>query len=137
MLAFLADCYSPFLIALFGFSIWQLKRNEQAQPLIKLACSLFIIYAIMLLDNIFNIWPYYKLDYSTHSAFVIVFSLQIYYLKKHLLSLLILLLISYFCVMKILNYHCFADIISTTLIILPLLIKINGGCQKRLKMKGV
>jgi len=131
MFAFLADCYSPFLIALLGFSIWPLKRAEQTQSLIKLGCSLLIVYSLMLLDNTFSVWPYFQLDYSTHSAFAIVFSLQTIHHKKHFRYLLITLLIGYLCLINHLNYHTFSDIISTTVIILPLLFLSDWVCDKR------
>lgn len=86
------------------------------------------VYGLMFLDNHLKIWPSLSinnqvLDYSTHTALALVFSTYLFCANikrkpvRAYLSLVSLVL--YLLLMKYQNYHTFADMLTTTVVVLP------------------
>lgn len=76
----------------------------------NLVIGLAVTYGLMMLDNKFKIWPAAGLDYSTHTAFALSFTLILYFL--HHWSWFIVLGV-YGAFMNYLGYHSWLDMIST------------------------
>ncbi|RKF15723.1 hypothetical protein DBZ36_15185 [Alginatibacterium sediminis] len=121
--AFLADCYTPVLVAI---SLWIFYRQRaKGQPIRldirALALSLVLVYALMLLDAWLGIWPALNLDYSTHTAIALAFCAHhITYRVKWTIPV-VLGLLAYLQLMKFMHYHSYLDMLTTSLCLVPLL----------------
>ena len=121
----IADSYLPFLLVLsliFLFkTFWRKKFNQGAIEFASLFLGTVSIYSIMFIDNSLRIWPSFNSDYSTHTALALVF---IFYLcQKHKMALVgsIVSMCAYIVLMMYQEYHTFLDIITTSLVVLPVL----------------
>lgn len=121
----IADSYLPILLALclvFLFvTFWQKKFKQGAIEFVSLVLGTVSIYSIMFIDNALKIWPSFNSDYSTHTALALVF---IFYLcQKHKIALIgaIGSMCGYIVLMMYQEYHTFLDIITTSLVVLPIL----------------
>jgi len=119
--AIVADLYIPILIFIWLFYLYKEATTRRAEIKVLLL-SLLLVYALMFVDNYFDIWPILGLDYSTHSAVALVFVVNLTVRNTMLLYLAPLSLGVYLCLMRLLNYHSFADTLVTVLVLLPVLI---------------
>lgn len=126
--AIIADLYIPLLIFTWLFYLYQEAAIRRAEIKILLL-SLLLVYTVMFLDNYFNIWPIWGLDYSTHSAVALIFVVNLTWRNKTLQLLVPLSLLVYCCLMRKLNYHSFADTLITILVLLPALIYWQKGLK--------
>jgi len=92
---------------------WQRLLREGALLLVGLISA----YAIMFTDQYFSLWPYFELDYSTHSAAALVLVVSLSVMKVSLRGTWLLSLLCYFLLMLYQQYHSVADIISTVLVV--------------------
>lgn len=121
----IADSYTPLLFVLYiVFSIIYFRAGDRAAPL-KGFVGILICYAIMIADNFFGIWKVFSLDYSTHSA--VAFALVYFHLhRRKLLSPSAIAfstsLILYYALMLYQQYHTAVDIVSTLVIVVPLVL---------------
>ena len=110
MLALLADIYTPILLLIALMALVRFWRAGSKWPFVQFVNAVVVVYVLMFADIYFQFWAQWGLDYSTHlaAAFALV---AIISLHKSILfnSLSILSLISYGCLMKLLNYHSWAD----------------------------
>lgn len=109
-----------------GFIFEYLKHS-----LLRLACiilCLIWVYGLMFLDHALNIWPSFNynghiLDYSTHTALAWVFSSYLFFAyQKHfkwIAGLIVMSMALYLGLMKYQNYHTVADMLTTSLVVLP------------------
>ncbi len=106
--AWVADIYSPLLVL---FTLIRLAG--------LLAASLVYIYLLMWIDRSLGIWQAMDWDYSTHTAFALVFVM--YLARISLVALLVsgLSLCLYAGLMMYLHYHSLVDILSTTFAVAP------------------
>ena len=69
---FIADAYIPILLVaaliLIFHKVYLGELGKAKSASLKLIVSIAWIYGLMVVDNIFKIWPYFALDYSTHTA---------------------------------------------------------------------
>ncbi len=121
----IADSYNPILlIAFIIFSIIYYKKGDRLAGLKGLLGAL-VCYLVMWLDNQLKIWPLFSLDYSTHSS--VAFSL-VYFLihKRDIRSAasigIITSLVFYYLLMLYQKYHTVLDMVSTLIIVIPLII---------------
>ncbi|WP_372881464.1 hypothetical protein [Psychromonas sp.] len=121
-LAIIADLYTPFLVSIWLFYLYQGTAEIRCLEIKSLLYSLLFIYTLMFLDRYLNIWSTFSLDYSTHSAVALIFVVNLTWRNKILLLLSPLSLFTYFCLMRALDYHTFSDTFTTTLVLLPALI---------------
>jgi hypothetical protein len=134
LLTIIADLYTPLLIFIWLFYLYQEAATRGAEIKVLLL-SLLLVYTVMLLDNYFNIWPIWGLNYSTHSAVALVFVVNLTWRNKILRLLAPLSLLVYCYLMWKLNYHSFADILITLLVLLPALIYWQKGLKTNLFFK--
>lgn len=98
----------------------------------NLVIGLLVTYGLMMLDNNFKIWPAAGLDYSTHTAFALSFTLILYFL--HHWGWFIVLGV-YGAFMNYLGYHSWLDMISTVtawgILALPCCLLLNRKLASR------
>lgn len=75
--------------------------------------GLALAYGIMFIDNVYNIWSRWGLDYSTHTAVSLVLVTYLSLLVPRWLLLWQLSFFSYCGLMLYQKYHTVADILST------------------------
>ena len=135
---FIADAYIPILLVaaliLIFHKVYLGELGKAKSASLKLIVSIAWIYGLMVVDNIFKIWPYFALDYSTHTALalaLISFLLtQPYAAKTQQKRLMLCLsLIGYAALMLYQEYHSLSDIVTTCIVILPGLFLINGKIE--------
>ncbi|ABM02678.1 conserved hypothetical protein [Psychromonas ingrahamii 37] len=128
LLAIIADLYTPLLIFIWLFYLYQEGATRGAEIKVLLL-SLLLVYTVMFLDNYFNIWATWELDYSTHSGLALIFVVNLTWRNKILRLFAPLSLLVYCCLMLKLNYHSFADILTTLLVLLPALLYWQKGLK--------
>ncbi|MFT7052987.1 MAG: hypothetical protein ACJAU1_000538 [Psychromonas sp.] len=134
--AIVADLYIPLLIFIWLFYLYK-EATIRCAEIKVLLLSLLLVYSLMFADNYFDIWPIWGLDYSTHSAVALIFVVNLKWRNRMLLYLAPLSLCVYLCLMRLLNYHSFADTFSTVLVLLPILIYCQKGrVNMRLRSSG-
>lgn len=140
----IADSYIPLLSALVSIHLLHLFVTKSASSktllwksnrllfihMVTISIAIAWVYGLMFLDAYLNIWPSLSindqvLDYSTHTALALVFSSYLYsiYRKKKpgCAYTCVVSMVLYLLLMKYQKYHSFADIISTVLVILPVI----------------
>ena len=121
ILAFIADCYTPVLLLLaLWVCIQQWKQGDKFYWL-DLMALIAIVYGMMFLDKRFNIWLYFSLDYSTHTAASLALIIFIAHKKSFTVKLQFMLsLLVYAELMNLLNYHSWSDILTTAIAIVSI-----------------
>jgi hypothetical protein len=121
--AFIADCYTPILVAVSIYvAFTQALTAEQRKQFHWLPVSfcLVALYVVRFGDELLNIWPSFGSDYSTHTAFALVFVLHQTLNSSRLKWLAPLSLMGYMQLMHHQNYHTYLDMLSTTLFLAPI-----------------
>ncbi|WP_060988445.1 hypothetical protein [Photobacterium leiognathi] len=128
--ALIADVYTPMIALACLISILRVMlKSSMQQGLIRLGLvilSTIFIYTMMFIDNILHIWPAFGLDYSTHTAIALVFVAYFIVYKSRLMHLMVISMFSYALIMVHQHYHTVADILTTTVFILPALLLIQS-----------
>jgi hypothetical protein len=121
----IADSYIPilFVISVFVLALdifkSENKNNRKFSELISIIVSIAIVYLVMALDNNFGIWLLFELDYSTHTALSLVFVAYLSSKSKTLLVFSVVSFLFYVLLMLYQKYHTIADIISTSVALMP------------------
>lgn len=125
----IADAYIPLLLIItLLFIVRDVIRKGIGQTIgsiIALVISIVIAYAIMFIDIALNIWPSFESDYSTHTALALVFVCYFSLRIKAQMITVVTSLLAYFGLMVYQQYHTVLDILSTTLVLLPLLLSLQ------------
>lgn len=128
-LDFVADSYIPILLLFVLITLLKgvfkegvLKVLQSALPFI---IGVVFIYALMFIDNTFKIWTTLTLDYSTHTALALVFVCGVSFWGKKQRITVITSMIFYCLLMLYQQYHTVMDILSTVVVVLPMLCLIN------------
>ncbi|KJF91914.1 hypothetical protein CTM94_01845 [Photobacterium leiognathi] len=128
--ALIADIYTPVIALVCFISILRVMlKGSMQQGLMRLVLvilSTIFIYTMMFIDNILHIWPAFGLDYSTHTAIALVFVAYFIVYKSRLMHLIVISMFSYALIMVHQHYHTVADILTTTVFILPVLLLIQS-----------
>ena len=114
-LAAIANAYNPILLVVaLGLSLYAGIKLKRATGLLLLISAL-IVYSLMYLDKYFLWWSTIGLDYSTHTATALAMCLFIGWVSrgKIIAGCLAGSLLAYCQLMVVLNYHSWADIVST------------------------
>lgn len=120
--AFVADAYSPLLVILFLIQSQRSWMKEGAPAALKQAggvcLSLVFIYTLMWVDGRLGIWRSMTWDYSTHTAFALVF---VIFLGRSGIAKAVswLSLGLYAGLMMYLHYHSLVDIVTTSVAVAP------------------
>lgn len=116
VLDIIADSYDP-IVALVGLVAPPfLPLPRKAQTLLRFyvaaALGLAVVYGVQWLDNLYQIWLRFGLDYSTHSAFAASVVVSLCRLRRTWVTALITSLLIYFTLVLFLGYHGAADILT-------------------------
>ena len=130
----IADAYLPALLVIsliFLINTLRLKQFKQgAVEFLLLLLGTISIYSVMFIDNSLKIWPSFNSDYSTHTALALVF---VFYLcQKHKIAFIgaIGSMCAYIILMMYQEYHTFLDIVTTSLVVLPILYFVHKLLQR-------
>jgi hypothetical protein len=83
------------------------------------ALGLVVVYGIQFADNRLRLWPYFGLDYSTHTAFAVAMVTSIGTVSRRWLWPLTAILAAYAGLMMYLGYHSLVDILTAALAVAP------------------
>lgn len=147
LLAILADTYTPYLVFSLFWILWRHNPNtsknigskikeityylyHQKKAYLKaVGVGLMLILICQQVDDWFGIWLKLGLDYSTHTALAWLFVLPLFYAcsakQSKFVAFQCLSVLLYGGLMKLLHYHSWVDMLSTTLVIVPILLSVN------------
>jgi hypothetical protein len=135
-LAFIADTYTPILIALTLLQLYKQRQssNHFKASVIVLLSSTVFIYAMMFIDQWFGIWPAMNMDYSTHTAIALVFVIYLAGVSRFYMVAAVLSLIAYCFLMLYQQYHTIADMVTTALMVSPVVVWLNHRFVSQFKI---
>ncbi|OBU24542.1 hypothetical protein C0Z01_08950 [Photobacterium kishitanii] len=131
--AFIADLYTPIIVVVCIICMLLSARYRKSVGLWQLGgvlLSTAFIYMVMFLDNSLGLWPAFDLDYSTHTAIALVFIGYFMVYTPKLSVLMILSMVGYVALMMHQKYHTLADIMTTTICVMPIILL----CQYKLSV---
>ena len=121
----IADSYNPLLLvfSLICIGMPHLKAQWKmgGLRLIGFSAVILVAYGLMFADKRYAIWGGFGLDYSTHTATSIGMVLFLSYCTPRLAMYLSASFILYALLMLYQQYHSLLDILTTGLIVAPLL----------------
>lgn len=118
----IADSYIPLLAIVFlmGWIGCAIKLPGERVRLLRVfifaLCLLVVSYGGMFFDNALHVWPFFGLDYSTHTAVSLSLVLGLCVLAPRFWMLAASSFVAYALLMLYQNYHSLADIISTAVL---------------------
>lgn len=129
----IADSYNPLLFigyVIFAGVYW--RRGDRLAA-VKGFAGILVAYALMFTDNALHIWASLGLDYSTHSA--VALALVGFHLHKRPWSSpaamgLFTSLLLYYALMVYQQYHTVMDILTTAIIVGPLVAAVYWAIGK-------
>lgn len=117
-----ADVYTPVLVIVWLLVLIRAARvPEFPARLHLLACAVSVacVYLCMFADQWLSLWPVFGLDYSTHTALALAFVMALAGFGRALALAGLTSLLLYMALMWSLDYHTWADMLSTVLMIGP------------------
>ena len=124
ILAVLADLYNPTLLvlslALMGRPLKQMRWRRSGLLLVGFFGVAVVAYGIRYADQVYRFWERFGLDYSTHTATSIGMVIFLSYIAARQWKYFWLSLLSYAFLMIHLRYHTAMDILTTALVVAPL-----------------
>jgi hypothetical protein len=113
----IADAYIPLLailsLSLIVISLFKSRWQVAGLQILALVFVLLIAYGLMFLDNRFQIWPAFGLDYSTHTAVSLSLVVFLSFNKPNRIIIWVGSFIAYLLLMLYQRYHTFSDIAVT------------------------
>ena len=135
--AFIADLYTPIIVIMCTICmVLSARKHSKRVGLLQLSgvlLSTVFIYALMFIDNALGIWPSFNLDYSTHTAIALVFIGYFIVYTPRLRTVMVFSIVTYAALMMHQKYHTLADIITTTICVMPVILL----CQYKCKLASV
>jgi hypothetical protein len=119
LLSAITDTIAPGLFCLALVVSWRAGRGGELgyRPWLQLGLGLLLVYGLQALDDRLRIWPAFGLDYSTHMAFAVMSGAGLVSVNRHWSVFVLGVLCTYAWLMRYFNYHSFADMLTTALII--------------------
>jgi hypothetical protein len=121
--ALVADAYTPVLVIVWLLALIHAARVPEfpaRKHLLACVVSVAWVYLWMFADQWLSLWPRFGLDYSTHTAFALVFVMALAGFSRVLMWLAVGSLLLYMTLMWFLGYHTWPDMLSTVLVIGPI-----------------
>ena len=114
----IADTYTPFLLLIALLDLVLRWRDGDKLHGLKLLFATVAVYGWMFTDNRFQLWHSLGLDYSTHTAATLALVICIAVRKRLAVKIVFSSsLVLYGCLMNLLGYHSWLDMLSTAIII--------------------
>lgn len=121
---YVADAYTPLLVIAYVLLLISRSARQPGFSATRSmrACVVAVVlaYAGMFVDQWLLIWPFFNLDYSTHTALALVWVMAIATLGRCSGIAASISLLLYCGVMWFQRYHSVMDMLSTGLFLLPL-----------------
>lgn len=120
----IADAFVPaqailaLLLALFHLAYRRFRFVGKLFALFLV--GLVLVYGMMHADNRFGFWPAFGLDYSTHASVALMLTGVLVAAWRRLWGLWCALVFAYLGLCLYQRYHTVADIVTTTLYLVPL-----------------
>ena len=124
VLDYIADAYNIILLIMAVVGGVLDYRSGYRLSFVKCIAGIVICYLVMWLDQSVLLWSAFALDYSTHSAVALALIFYLVYrvsFQKRPTSFFLVSLISYYLLEVYQDYHTPLDIITTVVVILPIL----------------
>ena len=119
------DAINPALFFIVtGFCILFFRNNNKRAGITALSILLYgliVTYSVLFIDRSLSLWSNYGHDYSTHAAFTLATCSALFYCWRRPI-VLSFGTAAYFVVMVLQEYHSAIDIVTTTLVVGPLLL---------------
>ncbi|HHS99970.1 MAG TPA: hypothetical protein ENK73_03850 [Thiomicrospira sp.] len=119
----IADSYIPVLATFTLVLLLQQSKQPGTKygliNLFHLVLSIVFIYLMMFIDQTFELWPSFGLDYSTHTALALVFVIFIGLNNVKCCIASCLSMFMYAGLMIYQEYHSVLDILTTALVVVP------------------
>lgn len=135
-LDFIADAYTPLLVlasACLVATRWiRFGLNSAAPDIVYLFSGTFVIYLLMFTDGALGIWPYFRLDYSTHTALALVLVVFLAYTNAFVSVVTLVSMLAYILLMLYQQYHSILDIVTTSLVVTPIILWLKKTGSKRI-----
>jgi hypothetical protein len=117
-LAFVADCYTPILLLLAIVKIVREWKGGNKSYCVRFICAAAVVYGWMYVDQYFQLWASFNLDYSTHTAAALALVVFVSLGKSNSYKWLLTgSLVTYGYLMYLLNYHSWIDMLTTILVV--------------------
>jgi hypothetical protein len=116
----ICDAFIPILIVWVIILLGKLALKKQLKKSLFLFAAFVygvaIVYGLYFLDKGYHLWGFVRLDYSTHSAFILVLCATLRLLGRNS-WLLLSILLTYLFLMLYQHYHSLADILTTLVVV--------------------
>lgn len=132
----IADNVNPVLLVASLLLLGFYHKERWKGYTLYLVAAIVYVYGFQAIDRAFDIWSSTGLDYSTHSAVTIAMTGILIWLKVDYWKWVVPIVLSYFGLQLFQEYHSLADIVSTSLVIMPLVFIANYLTSKRSNKKG-
>ncbi|TQV89633.1 hypothetical protein [Aliikangiella coralliicola] len=128
-LDWVADSYSPILLVIAISVIVHVfrtqGRHQGSLRVAQLFLLLALVYLLQFIDNRWMIWHSFGLDYSTHTAFALAIVVFTWFDGRKLRIGILISFIAYLLLMLYQQYHTVADMVTTILVLTPLMYLIS------------
>lgn len=135
----IADSYIPLLIVVTLFLLGRQSLAESFQKILgsvlALVASILFIYLLMFADQKLSLWSSAELDYSTHTALALCFVCLLSFRGASWFGFALISMILYCGLMLYQEYHTVADILTTSLAVLPVILALHLW-QNRVNFPG-
>ena len=132
----IADAYIPALAV--GSLLLLAKRqaangfHAAAPDIVYLFSAIATVYTLMFADRALKLWPYFHLDYSTHTALALVLVVFLAAAGTHMLAGTAVSMLAYIMLMIYQGYHSIADIVTTSMVLMPVILWLKTTGSDRL-----
>ena len=114
----IADAYTPLLLLIALLDLVLRWRAGNKLHGLKLMYAVLAVYGWMFADSHFQLWRSLGLDYSTHTAAALALVMCIALRKRRAVKVVLgASLVLYGCLMSLLSYHTWPDMLATASII--------------------
>jgi len=123
-----ADATNPLLGVALVIGLILLWRSDKIRArgiFLMTVLSVVLIYIIRTVEAHYDVWAHWGMNFSTHAAMNIALGLGLALVWPRRWWVFGLIFIAYCWLMMIMQYHTLADILTTSVLILPLC----GLCQ--------
>lgn len=123
ILDIIADSYIPVLLLISLAIVVNSFKSRGIKigfyHLSLLTALITLVYLFQFMDHVFSLWPYFGLDYSTHTASALAIVAFVTYTARNTTIPVLVSFLCYLLLMLYQHYHSLADIVVTIAAIGP------------------
>jgi hypothetical protein len=113
------------MIPLLAILLLVAMRRDWRRALPPLLLSIGWVYLVQTLDRSFGLWESFDLDYSSHGAVALAIGTSLAFRGDRWPIITVPLCLIYGALMHHLGYHTVSDMVSTTIVVLPVSVAAN------------